>query len=132
LAKRIIKIPSVLGKNSAGVIMDKDEILEKAKKENKKKEPLVYEAYKTGITIGAIICAVLCMIFAVFEIIMHSPRYLGFLAITSAIAMGRSIGNAVKLKYKSDIIFAVIFGIAIICCTAAYIVLVVVPHFNGN
>ncbi len=104
--------------------MDKEEILEKSRKENRggdeREAQVTAKAWRLGAAVGILICGI-CM--SVFEIVFNEPMkytadnmmfYFGMIATVYTY-------KAVKLRARLDILFAAVFWAFFGCFTAIFV-----------
>lgn len=102
--------------------MDKEEILEKSRKENKNQDLYEKDVVKTSSLIGALVTAVLCAAFTIFELCIGAKGAMGFEAIIFTLLAAQFIYKAAKLKRKHEIACAVMYTLSAACFTVAYII----------
>ena len=101
--------------------MEKEEILEKSRNENKNQDLVEVEIIKKSSSISLLVVSILCTIFTIFEVHIGAKGYFAFQAIMFATVASQYIYKSVKLKRKSDIICAILESIATISFTIMYI-----------
>ena len=109
LGKAII-MTSKLGKRSD--LMDRDEILRKAKAENKNRDIYELEILNKGQRVGGRVAVAVTLALMIIEMMFFdlSMNYGYYLIIMSA-AAGLWIYKAIKLRRRNDIIIAVMFTV---------------------
>ena len=109
LGKAII-MTSKLGKRSD--LMDRDEILRKAKAENKNRDIYELEILNKGQRVGGRVAVAVTLALMIIEMMFFdlSMNYGYYLIIVSA-AAGLWIYKAIKLRRRNDIIIAVMFTV---------------------
>ena len=109
LGKAII-MTSKLGKRSD--LMDRDEILRKAKAENKNRDIYELEILNKGQRVGGRVAVAVTLALMIVEMMFFdlSMNYGYYLIIMSA-AAGLWIYKAIKLRRRNDIIIAVMFTV---------------------
>jgi len=101
--------------------MNKEEILEKSRNENKNQDIYEKEILKNGTNIGAGVAAVLATVFFIIQIFVGKGMNYGLYAIVFSIPATEFVVKAVKLKRKHEIIISVLYVIAVILFSAAHI-----------
>lgn len=101
--------------------MDKNEILEKSRQDNKGKDPYEEEVDNKSNLACIIVIAALCCAFALFEIIIGAQGYYAFGSLTFAACAAQHFYKAKKLKQKKYTVLALCYLIAAICFTASYL-----------
>ncbi len=102
--------------------MDKNEILEKSRLENKNQDLYEKEVMKKASNIATIIVAILCAIFTVIEILRDNKTFLAFEAILFSLMATQFIYKAVKFRRKHEIVVASLYGVAAVMFIAAYLI----------
>ena len=105
--------------------MEKREILEKAKKENKYGDELYKQVHMQGSKLGMAVGILICGIMALVDVIIHSEMTLMSIpAMLIEMAMQCTMYTvlAVKCKKRGDIIMACLFGVLVIGLIAFLIV----------
>ena len=101
--------------------MEKEEILNASRNENKKKDLVEIEIENKAVKIAALGLLILSTVFYVVEIMLNGVNNYGWYAM---IALYCAIGfgfKAIKLKKKINIINAIIWSIVTIICAYSYI-----------
>lgn len=104
--------------------MDKKDILEKAQKENKKGDEMYNYFYRRGAQFAMVAGLIVCVIGMLVDLVVNSRfTELGyFMAITqTAMNFALHLFTGVKSKDKTNIIIAVLNGIAMVAFIAALI-----------
>ena len=97
--------------------MDKNDILEKAKKENKGVDEMYDYFYRRGAQIAMGIGLVVCCIAMIVDVILNSEfTLLGYFASLIEISMqfALQVFLAIKTKSKANIASSILFGIALV------------------
>ena len=97
--------------------MDKNEILEKSKKENKGADEMYNYLYRRGAQIAMSIGLVVCCIAMIVDLILNSQfTLLGYFASLIEISMqfAMQLFLAIKIKSKANIVSSILFGIALV------------------
>lgn len=92
--------------------MNKEEILEKSKEENKNRDPYELEVSKNAITVGALTADFLLITMFFLKMFFGNGCDYSMWAIASSICAGQYIYKAVKLKNRINILMAVIWTLA--------------------
>lgn len=97
--------------------MDKKDILEKAKKENKSGDEMYNYLYRRGAQIGMSIGLVVCCVAMIVDLILNSEfTLLGYFASLIEISMqfALQLFLAIKVKGKANIASSILFGVALV------------------
>ena len=101
--------------------MNKDDILQKSRKENKngdeREEKIKLRSYATSAAIGAL----LCMVFVFIENIIFDRNTTLIWIIYCGMMFSKNILDAIKLKKKSDIVLSVLWGLCFAIDIVIYI-----------
>ncbi|MCI2047818.1 MAG: DUF6442 family protein [Faecalibacterium sp.] len=101
--------------------MEKKEILEKSRSENKNKDLYENEVIKEGGNAGAIAAGILATIFFCIQIFTGGGMNYGLYAVVFSISAAGFSVKALKLKRKHEIIVAVLYWITVFAFSAAHI-----------
>jgi len=101
--------------------MQKEEILEKSRKENKNQDIFEKEILKESGTIGAITAAILATVFFMIQIFVGKGMNYGLYAVVFSIPAAGFVVKAIRLKRRHEIIVAVIYSIAVLLFSIAHI-----------
>lgn len=101
--------------------MNKGEILERSRKENKNQDVYEKEVMKEGGNIGAVVAAILATIFFVIQIFLGEGMNYGLYAVVFSIPAAGFIVKAVRLKRKREVVAAILYAIAVLVFSAAHI-----------
>lgn len=101
--------------------MNKEEILEKSRKENKNQDVFEKEILKEGGNIGAMTAAILATVFFVIQIFVGGGMNYGLYAVVFSIPAAGFVVKAIRLKRRHEIIVAAIYIIATLLFSAAHI-----------
>lgn len=104
-------------------VMNKEDILEASRKENKKKDLAELEIERKGSAIGMIVGVILAFAFFCLEIFKGLGQNYGFFALILAPVAVTFIYKSIKLKKKNDIIMAVLYTIWAAICVYGYVTL---------
>ena len=101
--------------------MDKNEILEKNKKKNRKAlDEREQRVYNTSFGIGAIVVGVLCLFFSVYKALNRQSFY-GFVTIMTAYLCTTFLYQYKNIKKPTYLIAAIGTGFASIFCAAMFL-----------
>ena len=101
--------------------MNKEEILEKSRKENKNNDLVGCDVEKKAGLIIAIAIAILSLVFYALGIVLKGERNDGWLAIIAVYNAILCIYKGIALKNKTNIVAGVIWGILTIACIILYV-----------
>lgn len=92
--------------------MNKDDILEKSRKENKDQDLFAAQVNTSAATISLIVASLLATILFVVQFLVKHEYNLALYAVMLVIGAATFISKAVFLRRKRDIMLAILFGIA--------------------
>lgn len=99
--------------------MNKDEILEKSRRENKKQDEFDKQVLLEGSRAGIVVAAILATIFMLVQILMDGGINYGMYGMLFAMLASMSVVKAVRMKRKHEIALAVFHtGFALLLCLA--------------
>lgn len=101
--------------------MNKEDILERSRKENKNQDVFEKEVMKEGGNIGAIVAAILATIFFVIQIALGEGMNYGLYAVVFSILATGFVVKAIRLKRVHEIVVAIIYIVAVLLFTMAHI-----------
>lgn len=101
--------------------MNKDEVLERSRKENKNQDMFEKEVMKEGGHLGAIVAAILATIFFVIQIVVGEGMNYGLYAVVFSILATGFVVKAIKLKRPHEILVAVIYIVTVLLFSIAHI-----------
>ena len=101
--------------------MNKDEILERSRKENKDQDLFEKEVSAKAGNIGAIAAAVVATFFFVMQILLGIGMEYGLYAVVFSIPAAGYTVKAVRMKGRRNIVCAVVFVIATLVFSIAHI-----------
>lgn len=101
--------------------MNKDEILEKSRKENKNQDIYENEVIIKGNQYACLASAVLATVFFVIQIFTGGGINYGLYAVVFSMPMGSFWFKFVKLRRKHELLVSIIYTIAVLAFSAAYI-----------
>lgn len=117
----IICLQIKLGNIEGGSVMNKEEILEMSRKENKNQDIYEKEIIIRGNKYACIAAAVLATVFFVIQIFTGGGHNYGLYAVVFAMPMAGFWMKYAKLHKKHELFFAVIYTIAVIMFSVAHI-----------
>jgi hypothetical protein len=101
--------------------MNKEEILEKSREENKNQDIFEKEVLRDAGTIGAIVASILATIFFVIQIFVGGGMNYGLYAVVFSIPTTGFIVKSIRMKRKNEIWAAIIYTILTLALSAAHI-----------
>lgn len=101
--------------------MEKDQILEKSRKENKNQDIYEKEILKEGRNIGAATAGILATIFFVIQILTGGGINYGLYAVVFSIPAAAFTVKAFRMKKKHEIFIAAIYIIFVLLLSASHI-----------
>ncbi len=101
--------------------MNKEEILELSRSENKGQDIYENEIVEKGNRVGVILACVLATIFFITQIILGGGTNYGLYAILGAIFAGTFLTKGIYLKKKHELCVAIAYIVLTICCSVAHI-----------
>ena len=101
--------------------MDKNEILEKSRKENSKQDEYAKDVNKKCSMIGMIAVAAVCVILMVLEMAFDKEINPGYMVILTTVNCSMWFYKGIKLKDRQNIIISIIWLIALIFNAVNYI-----------
>lgn len=104
-----------------GVLMNKEEILTKSRKENKNQDIYEQEVLIKGNRVGCVVAAVLAGLFGVIQIFVGGGMNYGLYAIVVSIPMASFWTKYVKLRKKHELYVAVLDMFVVVSCSIAHI-----------
>lgn len=105
----IIQLPSMLGNTSRRFTMNKEEILEKSRIENKNLDLFEREVSQKAGNLAAIIAAILATVFYVIQFFVGLGQNYGLYAVVFSIPATGYLVKALRMKNKKDIVAAAVF-----------------------
>jgi hypothetical protein len=117
----MIRIPIKLGKVTGGIVMNKDEILQKSRKENKDKDIFEKEVLKEAGNAAAITAAILSALFFAIQIFAGGGMNYGFWAIVFSIQAAGFTVKAIRLKRKHEIVMAILYILITLLASVSFI-----------
>ena len=107
--------------------MNKEDILKRSREENKegdeREERIKLRSYATSAAIGALIC----LLFVILEGYIFDRSTTHIWIIYCGMMFSKHLIDAIKLKKKNDVLWAVLYGV--ICLI--YVVLYVIDNVRG-
>lgn len=126
LGNGIILLPSKLGIKTGGIEMNKEEILERSRKD--KNDEYEIKTFKDGQTIGIILIFVTCFFFTLTNAVISDLKGLetgiisfDYAAILFAYISGSNFYRYAKLKNKNDLIAGIAFALVFVCMLILYL-----------
>ena len=101
--------------------MEKEQILEKSRKENKNQDIYEKEILKEGRNIGAVTAGILATIFFVIQILTGGGINYGLYAVVFSIPAAAFTVKAFRMKKKHEILVAAIYIIFVLLLSASHI-----------
>ena len=101
--------------------MEKDQILEKSRKENKNQDIYEKEILKEGRNIGAVTAGILATIFFVIQILAGGGINYGLYAVVFSIPAAAFTVKACRMKKKHEILAAAIYIIFVLLLSVSHI-----------
>lgn len=101
--------------------MNKDEVLEKSRNENKNQDEFYAEVNKSSMRVGMLAVVVVCLLLMVVEYFVYGECNNGYIVIITAVNAALNLYKGIKLKDKSFIISGIIWLLVTVIDTANYI-----------
>ena len=101
--------------------MDKDEILEKSRQENKGQDVYENQIMQKGASLGTTAAAILATIFFVVQIFTGGGQNYGLYAVVCSIMATNFIVKSLYLKRRHEIAVAALYTLLTLGCSAAHI-----------
>lgn len=101
--------------------MNKDDILEKSRKENNNRDLYTESVYLSASAISSFVALLLTTIFFILNALINHVFNWGLYAIVVSIGAASFTVRATHTKRKRDIIFAIIYSVATLVLTVIYI-----------
>lgn len=114
-------MPSALGKTFGGVLMDKEEILEKSRKENKNQDVYEKDVVLRGNRYSGIVMVLLATVFFIVQIVVGGGTNYGLYAIILSAPTVGYLFKYYKLRTKPDLIAGICCAVAVLMISAAHI-----------
>jgi len=111
-----VNLANILG----GILINKDEILAKSRKENKDKDLFKIEVQVNAGYVGSITAILLATVFFVTQILLGGGFDFGLYAIIFSVPAAGFIVKAIRLKRKRDIVLSVIYTLATLILSVAH------------
>lgn len=122
LGKVIVVICQVnLASNSGGILINKDDILSKSRKENKDRDLYKIEVQTKAGNIGSITAIFLATLFFVIQSLTGQGFDFGLYAIIFSVSAAGYIFKAVRMKQRLDIVLALIFTLTTLTLSVVHI-----------
>lgn len=114
-------MPSVLGEFAGGALMNKEEILEKSRKENKNQDVYEKEVIIQGNRYACLTAAILATIFFVIQFFTGGDMDYGLYAIVFSMPMAGFWMKYAKLRKKHELFVAICYTVAVVLFSALHI-----------
>ncbi len=101
--------------------MNREEILEKSRKENEGIDEFEKEVLKEGRSAGAVAAAVVAFLLFIVQICLDKGQNYGLYAVLVSMAAAQFVVKAVKLKRKHEIALAAFYTLFALLLAAAHI-----------
>lgn len=101
--------------------MDKNEILEKSRKEYSKEDEYAKDVNKKCSRIGMISVAAVCLVLMILDAVFDKGNYSGYMVIMTTVNFSMFLYKGIKLKDKQDIVISIIWLIVAIYNMVNYI-----------
>lgn len=101
--------------------MNREEILEKSRTENKNQDVYEKEVIRDAANYGACAAGILATIFFVIQIFVGGGMNYGLYAVVFAIPAAGFIYKAIRLRRRHEIVVACIYAVATLMFSAAHI-----------
>lgn len=101
--------------------MNREEILEKSRIENKNQDIYEKEILRRGQSVGALAAGILATIFFIIQIFTGGGMNYGLYAVVFVIPAGSFTVKAVNLKRRHEILVAACYWLMVLLCSGAHI-----------
>lgn len=101
--------------------MNKNEILEMSRKENKNQDPYEKEISQNAGNIAAVVAAILATIFYVIQILVGLGSNYGLYAVVFSVPATGYLVSAIRMKNRRDTLAAIVFIIATVFFSVVHI-----------
>lgn len=101
--------------------MDKNEILEQSRKQNKSRDPFEQEVIAQGSALAYSVGLLICTMFFMLETLINHHQNYALMAIWISMEATLSIYKYCKLRKTSELVFAVIFTVCSLCFIVLHI-----------
>lgn len=102
--------------------MDKKEILEKSRSENKKQDEYQAEVNKSGLRVGMLSVVIVCLVLMIVEYAIYDNLDTGYIVIITVVNAVMYLYQGIKLKDKTFISAGVLWSIVTVIDVANYII----------
>lgn len=119
---------SILGITKGRIVINKDEILSKSRKENKDKDLYKIEVEIQAGNIGSITAILLGTILFVTQILIGDGFDFGLYAVIFSVSAAGFIFKAIRMKRKRDIILSTVYTLATLILSIAHIIKLINTH----
>ncbi len=113
-----------------GILINKEEILAKSRKENKDKDLFKIEVQVNAGNVGAIAGVILATVFFVTQSLLGDGLDFGLYAIIFSIPAAGFIVKAIRMKRKRDIVLSIIYTLATLILSVAHIFNLITNYAN--
>ena len=100
--------------------MNKEEILEKSRQENKGQDVYEQEIIQKGASYAILVATALATVFFIAQILLGGGQNYGLYAILGAVMATQFIVKAKYLKRKHEIVVAVMYSLLTVLCIVAH------------
>jgi len=104
-----------------GILINKDEILAKSRKENKDKDLFKIEVQTNAGNVGSIAAIILATFFFLIQSLIGDGWDFGLYAVIFSISAATFIVRAIRMKRKSDIVLSIIYTLATLVLSVIHI-----------
>lgn len=102
--------------------MDKKEILEKSRSENKKQDEYQAEVNKSGLRVGMLSVVIVCLVLMIAEYAVYDNLDTGYIVIITVVNAVMNLYQGIKLKDKTFIVAGVLWSVVTVIDVANYII----------
>ncbi|MBP1989536.1 DUF6442 family protein [Paenibacillus eucommiae] len=113
-----------------GILINKDEILSKSRKENKDKDLFKIEVQINAGNVGSITAIILATIFFVTQSLLGDGFDFGLYAIIFSISAAGFIVKAIRMKRRRDIVLSIIYTLVTLILSVAHIFKLITTYAN--
>lgn len=104
-----------------GILINKDEILSKSRKENKDKDLFKIEVQIIAGNVGSITAIILATIFFVTQSLIGDGLDFGLYAIIFSVSAAGFIVKAIRMKRRRDIVLSIIYTLVTLILSVVHI-----------
>lgn len=102
--------------------MNREEFLNKIRKDNEDKDPYEEEISNRGWKVGAIIALVIGAIIYALELIFWGNYNFGLFIVITVIPAFKFAMEAIKNRRTSSIVYATVYGLCFLSCVVVYVI----------